>query len=105
MTKKFEASLQLDARYIGNNKTFKVLAAMVRSALANEHGFQATKGFKNLRLSQWPIVIRFVTQENRDSFESQLKDLLKNQVLKNMAIRHLKPTNNVTKAFRMAVGQ
>jgi hypothetical protein len=74
-----------------SGKPFKVLTDLVRSAVKQEHGYNATKGLTDRRLQAWPIMIRFRRRQNRDSFETVLKDTLSPRVLRKMSIEHFRP--------------
>ena len=104
MVNKFKASLQLNMQSF-SDKEFKVVSDTIRSAIKNEHGFRAQKGITDLRLKKWPIVIRFTTHKNRDSFESVLRKVFNPLVLKKLAIKHLIPQSGVTSPVRRVVGQ
>jgi len=100
--RKFNSSLQLDLSKIFptkrkiymNIKEFKILADAIRSGIKNEHGYKATTDITDLRLRKWPIVIRFVDQENRNSFESSLRNIINPNLLTQMKIKHLTPSDN-----------
>ncbi len=104
MSKKFQASLQLDLRQI-NDKLFKVIADTIRSGIKNEHGFKALKGITDLRLKAWPIVVRFATKKNRQRFENVVMQIFHPRVLRQIDIKHLNPRGSAVKPVRIAVGQ
>ncbi|MEI6708251.1 MAG: hypothetical protein WCK96_14100 [Methylococcales bacterium] len=99
MMKKFKYSIQLSIQDF-NGKLFKVLAAAIRAGVINEHGFRATKGMTDLRLTEWSIVIRFRTQENKERFKESLQYLFHPQTLKKMQIKDLSPRVRVGEPIR-----
>ncbi|GHU18118.1 hypothetical protein FACS189475_03070 [Betaproteobacteria bacterium] len=98
---KYERSIQIDLRKL-DGKLFKVVADAIRSGIKNEHGFQATKGIRDNRLALWPIVIRFYSAENRDSFVDTLKRMFHPNIMKHINFKRLKPHLQAEKPCRWA---
>ena len=104
MTKQFNASIQLDLRNL-KGKLFKVVADTVRSGISNEHGFKAKKNITDHRLERWPIVIRFSTAENRESFVATMEQALHPRVVNVMDFKLLKPKSAKAEPYRWAANQ
>jgi hypothetical protein len=104
MQKQFNTSLEIDLRTL-KGKPFKVVADALRSGISNEHGFRANRGITDSRLACWPIVIRFSTEDNRESFVTTMETALHPKVLSAMRFRYLKPKSRTAKPYRWAANQ
>lgn len=102
MIQGFTHSIQLDIRSL-KGKRFKIIADTIRSAIKNEHGYQATAGLTDTRFRNWLVVIRFHSSENRSAFENNLSEIIAPTILQLMKIKRLRTVGSTHNPVRMAV--
>ncbi|ECA4546647.1 hypothetical protein N0002_05495 [Pseudomonas aeruginosa] len=99
--KPYSLSVKIDLReFVTKDKVFKLAADVVRSGVKNEHGYRATKGLTDNRLSRWPVAIRFKTAKNRTDFCNNIKQLLHPTIIKKLGLQLTLPNIKKTEPVK-----
>ena len=99
----YQASLQLDLTSL-HGKILKAVADLVRNGIKNIHGYAATTGISDERLSQWKIIVRFATKECRDRFEDVITQVIHPDLIEKIIVKRMKPMGSVTRPVRILRG-
>lgn len=99
MNRIYTKSLKVDLTKF-NGKQFKILCELIRSAMKQEHGYKLTKDFTDKRLKSWPVVIRFKDDLHRKSFICNLTGIAREEVVRKLNLKKLKPKSSNPKTFK-----